>query len=174
MDDFLYIIIGIVWVVYSLYSNKQKQQKKRLMEEQRKSQQSPLPEQQRPRSIFEQLLDPEPEIPEPLPEPVPQAYTKNTNGPFDDYLNPGSAYTPEIPANEPYRPEYQSLETTKDEVSASYFENQYESRGVVSYYDNRVMAESTHNEVPILEEISEEFDLRKAVIYSEILNPRYI
>lgn len=174
MDDFLYIIIGIVWVVYSLYSNKQKQQKKRLMEEQRRSQSAPLPEQQRPRSIFEQLLDPEPEIPEPISEPITQTYTKTTDGPFDDYLKSGKTYTPEIPANDPYRTEYQSLETTKDEVSASYFENQYESRGGMSYYDNREMAESTNNEALLHEEISEEFDLRKAVIYSEILNPRYI
>lgn len=166
MDDFLYIIIGIVWVVYSLYSNKQKQQKKRLMEEQRKSQPSSLPEQQRPRSIFDQLLDPDPQIPEPITEPISE--------PLDEYPDPTNSYTPEIPKNKPYKPEYENLETIKDEVSASYFENQYDSRGGMSYYDNRVMAESTHNEVPLLEEFSEEFDLRKAVIYAEILNPRYI
>jgi hypothetical protein len=182
MDDFLYIIIGIVWVVYSLYSNKQKQQKKRLMEEQRKSQPSPLPEQQQPRSIFEQLLDPEPDMPEPTTETITQPFTepltqpinKPARGPFDDYLNPTSYYAPEISGNESYRPENQSLETIKEEISASYFENQYETRGEMNYYDQRKMAESTHNEVPFLEEHAEEFDLRKAVIYAEILNPRYI
>ncbi|MDY0101698.1 MAG: hypothetical protein RBS07_02105 [Lentimicrobium sp.] len=174
MDDFLYIIIGIVWVVYSLYTNKQKQQKKRLLEEQRKSQSSPQPEPQSPRSIFEQLLDPEPQIPEPINESVPESYTESKSGPFDDYLNPSPNYIPEISEEEPYRSKYQSLEIIKDEVSASYFENQYESRGDMNYYDNREMAESTHNEVALQDQLSEEFDLRKAVIYSEILNPRYI
>lgn len=162
MGDYLYIVIGIVWVVYSLYSNKQKQQKKRLMEEQRKSQPSSEPVQQRPRSIIEQLLDPE------------QEFLKPSTVNFDEYMEPEEIKPPEIPEEVSYFNEYQSLEVVKDEVPASYFENQYATRGEMNYYDKREMSGSTHDEVPLIEDIAEEFDLRKAVIYSEILNPKYI
>ncbi|MBW6491149.1 MAG: hypothetical protein K0B15_08145 [Lentimicrobium sp.] len=161
MDDYLYIIIGILWVVYSLYNNKQKQQKKRLLEEQRRNQPFPGPETVKPRSIFDKFLDPEPELPEPDTEV------------FDEYKDE-KPYSFEIPEAEPYKSENQSLETITDEVSSSYFDKQYASRADMAYYDKREMAESTHNIAPLIDELSEEFDLRKAVIYSEILNPRYI
>jgi hypothetical protein len=162
MDDFLYIIIGIIWVVYSLYSNKQKQQKKRMLEEQRRNQPDAPPAPPRPRSFLEQMLDPETEMPEPVTQP------------YDEYQEEQEEYSFETLAPNQYKPEIQSLETITNEVSGSYFENQYTTRGGANYYDNRVMSDSTHNEVPLVEELTEEFDLKKAVIYSEILNPRYI
>jgi hypothetical protein len=162
MDDFLYIIIGIIWVIYSLYSNKQKQQKKRMLEEQRRNHPDAPPAPERPRSFLEQMLDPEPEIPEPATQP------------YDEYLDEQEVFSYETQKPTQYKPEIQSLETISNEVSGSYFDNQYSSRGDANYYDNRVMAESTHNEVLHVEELTEEFDLKKAVIYSEILNPRYI
>lgn len=162
MDDFLYIIVGILWVVYSLYTNKQKQQKKKLLEEQRKNQPLPTQETAKPRTIFEQILDPEPVLPEPVAEMV------------SEYDNNEQNYSFEIPETEPYTPEYQSLETITDEVSSTYFDKQYADRAKDSYYDKREMAESTHNISPLMDELTEEFDVRKAIIYSEILNPRYI
>ena len=162
MDDFLYIIIGIIWVIYSLYSNKQKQQKKRMLEEQRRIDPDAPPAPARPRSILEQILDPEPEIPETAPQP------------YEEYKEHQEEYSYETQQPVQFKPVIQSLETITNEVSGSYFDNQYASRGDANYYDNRVMSESTHNEIPLAEELVEEFDLRKAVIYSEILNPRYI
>lgn len=162
MDDYLYIIIGIVWVVYSLYSNKQKQQKKRLMEEQRKSQPSSAPVHQRPRSLLEQLLDPEQEL---VTRPA------DTYEEYEDTVEP--EFT-KISEEHSYTPEYQSFEYVKDEVPDDYFENQYASRGETNYYENREVLVSSHEEVPLLEDLVEKFDLRKAVIFSEILKPKYI
>lgn len=162
MDDFIYIIIGIVWVVYSLYSSKQKQQKKREMEAQRKGQPLPDTVQQKPRSLIEQLLDPENK----LSPPSTVAYDE-----YEDTVEP--TFT-EISEDYSYRPEYQTLEVIKDEISADYFENQYVSRGETNYYDERKELVASHDEVPQLDDLMEEFDLRKAVIFSEILNPKYI
>ena len=165
MDDYLYIIIGIVWVVYSLYSNKQKQAKKKLMEEQRKSQPNQsnrVPEPQRPRSILEQLLNPEPELPEPQPVD------------YDDYVDDEEANMVEMPEIKHYKPEYQTREIIRDEVSADYFDSQYASRGETNYYDSREVLASAYNEEILQEDLHLEFDLRKAVIFSEILKPKYI
>lgn len=165
MDDYLYIIIGIVWVVYSLYSNKQKQIKKKLMEEQRKSQPNQstrVPEPQRPRSILEQLLNPEPE----LPKPQPVAY--------DEYVDDDEANMTEMPEIKHYQPEYQSREIIQEEVSADYFDSQYASRKETNYYDSREVLASAYDEEILQEYIHQEFDIRKAVIFSEILNPKYI
>jgi hypothetical protein len=166
MDDFLYIIIGIIWVVYSLYANKQKQQKKRMLEEQRRQQQSGEVVQQepsRPRSIIEQILDPEPEVITPEAE-----Y-------YEEETSPQEAYSYETPDYNTPAPAYQSLESLAEEISVNYFENQYASRKEENYYDKKEMSESAnYTGVKEQDELLEEFDLRKAVIYSEILNPRYI
>jgi hypothetical protein len=166
MDDFLYIIIGIIWVVYSLYANKQKQQKKRMLEEQRRQQQAGEVVQDgpsRPRSIIEQILDPDPEVITPEAE-----Y-------YEEETSPQEAYSYETPDNNTPAPAYQSLESVAEEISANYFENQYASRKEENYYDNKEMSESAnYTGVKEQDDLLEEFDLRKAVIYSEILNPRYI
>lgn len=162
MDNFIYIIVGIIWVVYSLYTNKQKQQKKQQMEAQRKNQPPPVAGPQKPRSLLEQLLDPESE----LSAPATVDYDE-----YEDTMDPTFA---EFSEDQPYVPLYQSSEVVREEVPTDYFESQYETRGEVNYYDNRETLVASHDEVPILEELIEEFDLRKAVIYSEILNPKYI
>ncbi len=159
MDNFLYIIIGIVWVVYSLYTSKQKQQKKREMEAQLKGQPHSEPVHQKPRSIIEQLLDPDHEF------SVPPAV------PYDEYED---AVEP-IPArNISVFPKNKSLEVIKDEVNEDYFENQYLSRGETNYYDTREKLAASQDVIPMMEDLVEDFDLRKAVIFSEILNPKYI
>lgn len=166
MDDFLYILIGIIWVVYSLYANKQKQQKKRVLEEQRRQQQSGDVVQQepsRPRSIIEQILDPEPEV-----------ITSEAEY-YEEETSPQEAYSYETSDHKTPAPAYQSLESLTEEVSANYFENQYATRKEENYYDNKEMSESANYAgEKEQDDLLEEFDLRKAVIYSEILNPRYI
>ena len=167
MDSFLYIIIGIVWVVYSLYTNKQKQQKKREMEANRKIQTpvEPVP-QQKPRSLLEQLLNPEQE----WPASPTVAYDDYEDAVESDYIETA----PETIEDIPFFEQYKSVEPIKDEISDDYFENQYASRGGMNYYDKREELVASHDEVPLIEELVEDFDLRKAVIFSEILNPKYI
>lgn len=160
MDDFLYIIIGILWVVYSLYTNKQKQQKKRMMEEQRR--QGGSPETAPRRSLLEELLDAEVKLPEPVAEAAEEQY-------IPEYTS-----TVEDRSAESIVPENESLEKIEEEVSASYFEQQYNLRARVdTVKPDRVHPAFVEEEAAIAD-IDEDFDLRKAVIYAEILNPRYI
>ena len=162
MDNFLYIIIGIVWVVYSLYTSKQKQEKKRQMDAQRKSQPLPEPLQQKPRSFIEQLLDPE------------HKFTGPAEVTYDDYEDTVEPILSEYSEEHSYMSEYQPLEVIKNEVPADYFENQYASRGETNYYDNRETLVASHDEVTHTEDLVVDFDLRKAIIFSEILNLKYI
>ena len=164
MDNFLYIIIGIVWVVYSLYTSKQKQQKKREMDAQRKNQPLPGPGPQKPRSLLEQLLDPEHKF----TDPATVAYEE------DEYEDTVEPILSEYKEEHSYMSEYQPLETIKNEVSADYFENQYLSRGETNYYDKMETLVAAHDEVIQTEDLVVDFDLRKAIIFSEILNPKYI
>lgn len=162
MDNFLYIIIGIVWVIYSLYTSKQKQEKKRQMEAQLKGQSLPEPIQQKQRSLIEQLLDPDHKF------TAPPVVDYNE---YEDTLEP---IVDEYAEDHSYMSEYQPLEVIKNEVSDDYFENQYVSRGETNYYDKMETLVATHDEVPVVEYLVEEFDIRRAIIYSEILNPKYI
>ena len=162
MDNFLYIIIGIVWVVYSLYTSKQKQEKKRQMEAQRKGQPLPEPGPQKPRSMLEQLLDPD------------NKFSNPTAVPYDEYEDTMESDLPEFSEEQSYMSEYQPLEIIQHEISDDYFENQYLTRGETNYYDKMETLVASHDEVPLVEELVEEFDLRKAVIFSEILKPKYI
>ena len=160
MDDFLYIIIGILWVVYSLYTNKQKQQKKRMMEEQRR--QVEVPEAAPRRSLLEELLDAEVKLPEPIVEAEEEQYEP-------EYNNTVEAWSAEniVPENE-------SLEKIEEEVSASYFEQQYNLRARVDTVKPDRVHPAFSEEDEEMADFDEDFDLRKAVIYSEVLNPRYI
>ena len=71
-------------------------------------------------------------------------------------------------------PENESLEKIEEEVSASYFEQQYNLRARVdTVKPDRVHPAFAEEDEPIAD-VDEDFDLRKAVIYAEVLNPRYI
>lgn len=158
MDEILYILMGIAWLAYSLYSNKQKMDKKRAAQGQDyDATETPAP--QRPRSIFDEIFSEE--LPdesearqeEYIPEIEEQSWQKRQ-----------AAYAAS---------EAQSLEQIVDEVPSDYFTKQY------ALYNREVQEE----EKPVLlEEVDEiakpetidDFDLKKAVIYSEILRAPYI
>ncbi len=158
MDDFLYIIIGILWVVYSLYTSKQKKERRRALEEQRKA---GGPVVQPKRSIIEEFLDPEGS----KPEITEDEYSR-------EIFQGGTMEEREAEVLETFV-ENQSLETIEEEVSAAYFEQQYRARARVdTVMPDRVQPMIAEEEFADNQE--EEFDLRKAVIYAEILNPRYV
>ncbi|HAH57277.1 MAG: hypothetical protein KUL83_06330 [Lentimicrobium sp.] len=156
MEDFLFIIIGIVWLVYSFYNSKQKAQRKQA-EKQARSNGPATPTPVPKRSFLEELLDPEPPVVRPVVDPE-EAWEES--------------YSPAQEAE--MLAEAQSLEKIEEEYTDSYFERQYADRNRVSETE-RVIERVTEEPVILVEEIiEEEFDLRKAVIYAEILNPRYI
>ena len=159
MEDFLFIIIGIVWLVYSFYNSKQKAQRKQAAQQARKnSPETPVPAP--PRSFLEELLDPQPPVIQPTIEPEEGWEEPTTFYPVADEVT--------------IRPEAQSLETIEEEISESYFDRQYAERNRVNENQRVIQRVEAAPEMLVEEIIDEEFDLRKAVIYTEILNPRYI
>jgi len=160
MDDFLYIIIGVLWVAYSLYSNKQKQDKKKAAREAQggHTNQEPPPV----RSLLEEILMGE-------VRPVQRSPEADAEQWEPEYSN-----TPEAASLETIKTEAESLEVISDEVPANYFENEYAVRNE-ERSDNLRAEKETKDETEELEvEIVGDFDIRTAVIYAEILNPRYI
>lgn len=163
MDDFLYIIIGIIWVAYSLYSNKQKQDKKRAMRETPSGE--PQAEKPHVRTILEEILMGEMQMPA-TQQPSPSYEDIKSEISEPEYAPSYEAYSSQAA--------YESLDEIVDEVSPSYFENKYASRDL-----GELAERVSQNQLLAVEEESrhdliEDFDIRKAVIYAEILNPRYI
>jgi hypothetical protein len=161
MDDILYILIGIAWVAYSFYSNKQKQDRKKAA---REIQGNPVPQPtQVPtvKSILEEILMGEVKSDE---RPV--------EAKFEEF-EPEYLPTTEAVSSETIRTEAESLEVIADEVPANYFEMEYaahsEGERVVSQFDHEPEIETDEPG----SEIARDFDLRTAVIYAEILNPRH-
>lgn len=175
MDDFLYIIIGVIWVIYSLYSNKQKQDKKRAMRDAQTQGGAPPQEIPRPRSFLEEILMGDVNQPQPLYDEVEEfeevkevEKVKKAEG-GHKYKSMADTYNAKTRSVESG-----SLEKIVEEVPLSYFDNQYAMRNrgesVERMDQNQILKED--------EEISHErvgyFDLKTAVIYAEILNLRYV
>lgn len=173
MDDFLYILLGIAWLGWSFYSNKQKMDKKRAEQA----------EQQRRAQMGTPKSDEKPYIPPPVYEPTPQRSILDEL--FGDQIpNRPEAeeetYIPDIDEQswekkmtEYKKTEAQSQEEIREEVSSDYFTRQYAERNIPE--DQRVVNDRPdYEEVESLEESQEEFDLKKAVIYSEVLRAPYI
>ncbi|MDX9909767.1 MAG: hypothetical protein RBS23_09925 [Mariniphaga sp.] len=159
MEDFLFIIIGVVWLAYSFYNSKQKAQRKQAEQQARKS--GPVTPTPAPRrSFLEELLDPQPPVVRPIVEP-------------EEVWEEPSTFYP-VQGVEMVQPEARTLEKIEEEFTESYFERQYAERNRVSETE-RVIERVEEAPLILVEDIiEEEFDLRKAVIYAEILNPRYI
>jgi hypothetical protein len=137
MDDLIYILIGIGWVIFGLYKNYQKQVKK-----QQTSVKNVTVEDQQPsrvKDIFEQLF------------------------PVDEYIS----------AND----ENQSQEIITTEIESLENEVVYEkyNRDVKTNIINEHKKTSRIFEEEAKEEntIIADFDIRKAIIYSMILERRY-
>lgn len=159
MDDLLYILIGIAWVAFTYYNNKQKQAKKRAAREAQGE--PPLAAPPPIRSVFEELLNGG-MSPVPAPVVINPEEKKNNPEPWDEVSVQGTA-----------APEAESLEVIEDEVPARYFDDEYEGRtnGMPEEMHLKPEADSD-TEVPVFD-VAAEFDLRSAVIYAEVLNPRY-
>ncbi|PKP03082.1 MAG: hypothetical protein CVU14_02420 [Bacteroidetes bacterium HGW-Bacteroidetes-9] len=160
MDDLLYILIGVAWVAYSLYTNKQKQDRKKAA---RENQGNPQPQQPHPvRSILEEILMGG-EV-KPLTHPEEDEFEDFETEPKTVLAAPVK-YTTETEAK--------SLEVIEDEVPVNYFEKEYAGRKD----NNEEVAWIKKETDKEIEEwsftIAGDFDVKKAVIYAEILNPRY-
>ncbi|HLN52244.1 MAG TPA: hypothetical protein VK212_00960 [Lentimicrobium sp.] len=182
MDDLIYIILAIGWLAWTLYSNKVKQERKRaeqaemqrrMQEKRAAEQQSPapgptynMPENKIPpviaqpgRSILEEIFGEEVIIKEEAEqeEYVPEIDERGWQAKMKEYTNV----------------EQGSLEVIKEEVPSDYFEKQYAKRN--STVEQSVKSEiGKQQEEFLIDELMEEFDLKKALIYSEILRAPYV
>jgi hypothetical protein len=159
MDDLIYLLLFVAWIAFAIYRNNQK---KKLREQQRAKAASGEPEEvpeKSPGSLLEEILLGEESI-EVQEEPL--------------Y---GLEDTDRITAKEPV---FQQREEPRD------FDDEYNLRGITSIEELDLKTGKEKSEKGKIElesilvldfEESEneplEFDLRKAVIYSEILNRRY-
>ncbi len=161
MDDILYILIGVAWVAYSLYSNKQKQDRKKAARENQGVPQTPEP---RPvRSILEEILLGG-EV-----KPLLQPEETELEEEIEPEYKPVTAKT----ANTRTETEAKSLEVIVDEVPANYFEKEYAGRKDNNEEVAWIKKETDNETEEWSFTIAGDFDIKKAVIYAEILNPRY-
>ncbi len=165
MDDLIYLLLFLAWAAFAFYRNSQKK-KQREAQRTRAAQQQPDPEENQeegsPGSLLEEILLGEQEertIEEPYfesesPESESRIYTEtpgaeeeNVPVDFDDEYNQRGVTSVE------------ELDLENGEVESDKDEKASRNLQVVAF-------EEDQNE-------AFEFDLRTAVIYSEILNPRY-
>ena len=144
-EDYIYILVGIVWIAYSIYKGTQKSKSK----QNKQNETEPV---EKKKSVFETFLDKIIVEEKPLPYDV----AENEEVIFDDV---------EI-ADKP------------DKVFS--YDDYYEESNFQS--DSNVFENKVETETKIKQEIGKSpsvkrknprIDLRKAVVYSEILNRRY-
>ncbi len=145
MEDFLPLLIGIIWLAYTLYN---KGQKKKAEKE------SPSGEKKAPvASFIEEFLIGKEENP-----PVPFYAEETDADPFDDF-------------SKETRPVEVFQTNVLEPVISSELES-FTTEGQRAFAIEEVIEEDVFDSGII--DNNEEFNLRKAVIYSEILNAPYI
>jgi len=143
MEDFLPVLIGIVWLVYTLYNRSQKKKNAG------RPQQTEKKESSTPSFIEQLLMGDKPAQPLPYEE-------------FDETEPEKIEFEEEFPIKEKQTP------FLKKELADFIYEGQSAT------YDESIVEETTTEIHSEIETEANDFDLRKAVIYSEILNTPYI
>ncbi len=167
MENYIYILIGIGWVAYSLYSARQKairKQQSRGLPQGGPSHSSPLPipgNQEGGKSLLDDIIR---ELtggePRPVAQPVNQPVSQHVSQPVVPVKTKRPKAMTEL--NQPYGSlsEYKFTSSSTTEFPSN------DSGNVIKKH-------------PIYQQIKEgntasgKFDLRQAVIFSELLNPKY-
>jgi hypothetical protein len=158
MENLIYIVIGIAWVAYSLFSARQKaiQKQSAGMPPRGPSQSSPLPipgNQGQGKSLFDDILRELTGELKPIPQPVSQ---------------------PVVPAKPKLAEKKVSLLNQKYEGHSGY-KFITSPTFVYSQTDvgNNWKAQELRDHLTNEQQLSPKFNLREAVIYSELLNRKY-
>jgi len=157
MEDFIYVLIGVAWVAYSIYNQSQKQKRKLELKSEVKKDEVFSKTERKFESIlnkkfnFENLFE-----------------VEESN---DDYLDSQYSELDVVEEKEAYsfnnsKTEGVSAFSTKQEVSAD--------QVIRNETEDHAEDEKINNLIVDLLNDRDEFDMRRAVIYSEILNPPYI
>jgi hypothetical protein len=139
-EDFFYILVGLIWVAFSIYKGIQK----------KKSQQTP-DQKVKKKSILETLMD--------------------------EFLDQKETVQPEPIVYETPSQDIELEEEVKNEVFS--YDDIYEKSNyneVASVYSNKTDAKrklKTNLKAASPKRKKTRFDLKKAIVYSEILNRRY-
>ncbi len=157
MEDFIYILIGIAWIAYSVYNQGQKQKRK---------------------LQAKNTIETEEEIPE---------MEQNIRSFLDKKLNLDGIFDVENKPNEYLDNPYSNLDVVEEKDESSYFKAETEGVSVfedesvanpieVLDYEKDDTKEEEQSSNPLEGIFSEtgDFELKKAIIFSEILNPPYI
>lgn len=154
MEDFIYILIGIAWIAYTVYNQGQKQKQKQLQKPGNKPEDKVTVPTDRKESIldkkfnFESLFDLEEINTEYLDDPVSRldVVTEEDETAFFEAENEGVSKFEEMLSTEPDSAVEIKVNPEEDKKELQF--GCFEEDG--------------------------SFDVRKAIIYSEILNPPYI
>lgn len=149
LEDFIYIIFGIIWIAYSIYRGTQKSK-----QNSKSVKQSENEEVKKPKTAFKSFFE---EILEDEEKPLP----------FDEQKVNVSPFKPRV-FEEPAEKELFSYDE-------SYKESNFEEETGV-YNTNTDVEDKTGSQKsakPTKNQRKPYIDLRKAVVYSEILNRRY-
>lgn len=158
MENYIYILIGIGWVAYSLYSARQKAI--------RKQQSTGLP----PR---------EPSHSSPLPIPGNQGEGKSL---FEDIIRELAGEPSHVaqPVSQPVVPVKKKQQRVVSELKKPYeglSEYKFTSSSSADFpsndSENKIKKHPIHQQIKAGNTVSGKFDLRQAVIYSELLNRKY-
>lgn len=158
MENFIYILIGIAWVAYSLYSARQKaiqKQQSTGLPPSGPSSSSPLPipgNQGGGKSIFDEILREITGELKPVPQPVAQ---------------------PVVPVKQTKAKNISELNQTYDDHSGYKFITNPSVEPSRTDVGNNWKAMELQEYLANEQSISSKFNLREAVIYSELLNRKY-
>ncbi len=149
-NDYLYILVGIVWLAFSVY----KGQKKKGSDDQQ-------PPKKAGKSFLDSLL--EEFVPVSEPTPVPYVSNEATTGAIDqdERIDQDEKYVSEI-----FSYDDAVEESNETETSVVYREKEVEKTKKENVKDLKVTEMQK-------DRFRKSFSLRNAVIQSEILNPRY-
>lgn len=157
MENLLYILIGIAWVAYSLYSARQKAiQKQAGLPPRGPSQSSPLPipgNQGEDKSLFDEILRELTGESRPVPQPS---------------YEPPVTVKPNLPEKEA-----SVLNKKYEEHSGYKFSKNINTDFPRNEEDDAHQTQVIDGEKSKDNNVSTNFNLREAVIYSELLKPKY-
>jgi hypothetical protein len=152
MEDYLYIIIGIAWVAYSIYNSRQKALKKQAQNRPggEPSQSTTMPG-GGGKTLFEDIL-------------------RELTG------EPAPATPATQPANTAKYPPYEEFQQTNDTYKSSTVKPNI--RESIADYTRKepataIKTHSDNKQVTKNESLARKFNLREAVIFSELLNRKY-
>ncbi len=162
MENLIYILIGIAWVAYSLYSARQKaiqKQQSSGLPPSGPSPSSPLPipgNQSGGKSLLDEILREIAGEPKPIPQPVVK-----------------SVVQPVVPVKQTSHRTISELNQTYDDHSGYKFITSPSAEFSRTEVGNNWKAQELREHLTNEQQHAPKFDLREAIIYSELLNRKY-